>query len=305
MQRHFKYNRLRHSDWLCAKVKREARAMTIMEMLVAMGILTVIVVGLLAMFQQTQRALRASMTQTDVMETGRAVMDLMTREIQQASAVKLPYENPVMFYGFTISNSINIFGITNSANGLYPPLSQRRAGGAPNRVYDFEDLFFIIRQNRSWQGIGYFVNVTNNSGVGTLYRYVWTTNHSGAKYLYNDFLGEKAKFQNDPSLLGTYKTHRVADGIVHLEAHFYDDSGVIYQNIISTNIIKFNNFALFMGNALPFTVEIEIGVLEPPVLERIKGMPGASVRAFLEDERRAGQVHLFRQRIPVRSATIE
>ncbi|MGB9602348.1 MAG: PilW family protein, partial [Limisphaerales bacterium] len=90
MQRHFKYNRLRHSDWLCAKVKREARAMTIMEMLVAMGILTVIVVGLLAMFQQTQRALRASMTQTDVMETGRAVMDLMTREIQQASAVNLP-----------------------------------------------------------------------------------------------------------------------------------------------------------------------------------------------------------------------
>lgn len=301
----FKNRKFRKTSCQIMGGAKAALAMSIMEMMVAMGILTVIVVGLLAMFQQTQRALRASMTQTDVMETGRAVMDVMTREIQQASAINLPYENPVVFYGFIISNSINFFGITNTSNGLYPPLSQRRAGGAPNRDYDFEDLFFVIRQNKLWQGVGYFVNVTNNSGVGTLYRYVWTTNHSGAKFLYNDFLNEKARIQSDPSLFGTFKTHRVADGIVHLEAHFYDDTGVIYQNIISTNIIKFNNFALFTGNALPFTVEIEIGVLEPPVLDRIKGMPGASVRAFLEDERRAGQVHLFRQRIPVRSATIE
>lgn len=280
--------------------------MTIMEMMVAMGILSVIIVGLLAMFQQTQRALRASVTQTDVMETGRAVMDLMNREIQQASAVNLPLKSPIIFYGFTISNSVNFFGITNTSNGLYPPLSQRRAGGAPNRDYDFEDIFFVIKQNNvTWQGIGYFVNVTNNSGVGTLYRYVATTNHDGSRTLFLDFLNEKSRFQNDPFLTGTIKTHRVADGIVHLEAHFYNNAGVIYQNLISTNLIKFNNFALFMGKALPFTVEVELGVLEPPLLDRIKGMPGASVRAFLEDERRAGQVHLFKQRIPIRSAVIE
>ncbi|HON07875.1 MAG TPA: prepilin-type N-terminal cleavage/methylation domain-containing protein, partial [Verrucomicrobiota bacterium] len=112
-------------------IARLRQAMTLMELLVAMGILSIIVVGLLAMFQQTQRALRASATQTDVLETGRAVMDLMVREIQQASAINLPHYNN-NFYGFKISNSVNFFGITNELKGLYPPLSQKRPGGAPN-----------------------------------------------------------------------------------------------------------------------------------------------------------------------------
>ncbi|MCX7872308.1 MAG: hypothetical protein N2487_03380 [Verrucomicrobiae bacterium] len=283
---------------------KSASGLTIMEMMVAMGILVVIVVGLLAMFQQTQRALRASATQTDVMETGRAIMDLMTRELPQAKAVNLPV-NPQYFYGFTISNSVNFFAITNTSNGQFPPLSQRRAGGAPNIVYDIEDLFFIYNINRQWFGIGYFVNITNNSGVGTLYRYLCMTNHSGARELFKDFMQEKTLFQKNPNLTGTMKTHRVADGIVHFEIHCYDHDGEIYHDNISSNVIKLSNFALFMGNALPHSVEIALGVLEPPVLEQIAGMPGASVRSFLEDERRAGRVHIFRQKIPIHSASFQ
>ncbi len=278
----------------------QMRAMSVMELLVAMGILSIIVVGLLAMFQQVQRALRTSATQTDVLETGRAVMDLMGREIQQASPINLPYYATI--YGHFISNSVNFLGITNSLNGQYPPLSQKMPGGAPNQEYDFEDIFFVIRENKEWKGIGYFINLTNNAGYGTLYRYLSITNHDGARYLCYDFLNEKTKFQKDPGLIGTVKTHRVADGIVHLEAHFYDENGIMYPNIIATNLIKFDNFAMFMGNLLPYTVEIQLGVLEPPTLSRIRGMPGEAVRVFLENERRAGQVHLFRQRIQVRSA---
>ncbi len=270
-----------------------------MELLVAMAILSLIVVGLLAIFQQTQRALRASITQTDVMETGRAVMDLMTREIQQAAPINLPYY--AVIYGHSISNSVNFLGITNSSNGQYPPLSQKMPVGAPNQEYDFEDIFFAIRENKEWRGIGYFVSLTNNSGVGTLYRYLSITNHDGARSLYNDFKNEKTYFLNNPQLIGTEKIHRVADGIVHLEAHFYNEEGFMYPNIIATNLIKFDNFAVFMGDLLPYTVEIQLGVLEPPVLSRIRGMPGVAVREFLENERRAGQVHLFRQWIQVRS----
>lgn len=275
-----------------------------MEMMVAMGILVVIVVGLLAMFQQTQRALRASATQTDVMETGRAIMELLTREVPQAKAINLPI-TPQYFYGFPISNSVNFFAITNTSNGQFPPLSQRRAGGAPNINYDIEDMFFVYNLNRQWFGIGYFVNITNNSGVGTLYRYLCMTNHNGARELFKDFLREKSAFQNNPGLTGTMKTHRVADGIVHFEVHCYDRNGEIFQDIISSNVIKVSNFALFMGDALPYSVEVILGVLEPPVLEQIAGMPGASVRAFLEDERRAGRVHIFRQKISIHSASFQ
>lgn len=282
---------------------RSAAGMTIMEMMVAMSILVIIVVGLLNMFSYTQRALRASTTQTDVMETGRAVMDLMMREIPQAKAVNLPLNQVYYFYGFPISNSVNFYAITNTSNGLFPPLSQRRAGGAPDINYDIEDLFFTYNINRQWFGIGYFVNITNNSGVGTLYRYLCMTNHNGARELFKDFMREKSLFQNNPRLTGTDKTHRVADGIVHFEIHCYDRNGEIYQDNISSNIVKLSNFALFMGNALPYSVEVVLGVLEPPVLDQIAGMPGASVRAFLEDERRAGRVHIFRQKIPVHSAS--
>ena len=283
-------------------IARLRQAMTLMELLVAMGILSIIVVGLLAMFQQTQRALRASATQTDVLETWRAVMDLMVREIQQAAAINLPHYNN-NFYDFSISNSVNFFGITNSSNGQFPPLSQKRSGGAPNQDYDFEDIFFVIHDGNEWRGIGYFINLTNNAGYGTLYRFLSIeTNWNYATNLYIDFLNEKSDFQNNPTLIGTYKTRRVADGIVHLEAHFYNEEGFMYPNIIATNLIKFDNFAVFMGNLLPYTVEIQLGVLEPPLLDRVRGMPGGAARAFLEDEHRAGRVHLFRQLIQVRSA---
>jgi type II secretory pathway pseudopilin PulG len=277
--------------------------MTIMEMLVAMSILVIIVVGLLNMFSYTQKALRGSVTQTDVMETGRSIMDLMMREIPQAKAVNLPLNQVVYFYGFPISNSVNFYAITNTSNEKFPPLSQKLIGGVIN--YDIEDLFFTYNINRQWFGVGYFVNITNNSGVGTLYRYLCMTNHSGARELFKDFQNEKSLLQNNPQLKGTTKTHRVADGIVHFEIHCYDRNGMIYPDNISSNIIKLSNFALFMGNALPYSVEIVLGVLEPPVLEQISGMPGASVRAFLEDERRAGRVHIFRQTIPLHSASTQ
>ena len=284
--------------------------MTLMELLVAMGILSIIVVGLLAMFQQTQRALRASATQTDVLETGRAVMDLMVREIQQASAINLPHYNN-NFYGFKISNSVNFFGITNELKGLYPPLSQKRPGGAPNQQYDFEDIFFVTHSGNEWRGIGYFINLTNNAGYGTLY--LWKTNlnygtnvtlnyWTNVTLLYTNFWSEKKYFQNNPGSMGTDLTRRVADGIVHLKVHFYDKEGFLYPNMMAPNLIKSDNLAVFLGDMLPYTVEIQLGVLEPPLLDRVRGMPGGAARAFLEDEHRAGRVHLFRQLIQVRSA---
>lgn len=260
-----------------------------MEMMVAMGILSIIIVGLLAMFEQTQKALRAGSTQTDVMETGRAIMDLMQREIQQATPSRIP-------------GCVNFYAVTNDSNDLFPPLTQKVAGGGPDIVYDIEEVFFLMRIHQEWKGIGYFVNITNNSGVGTLYRFVDVAPHSQVTNLFNAFLQERQMLKANPSLSGTDRTHRVADGIVHFEMHVYDRDGFLFPDTNSFNIYKTANYAVFRNTAIPFSVELELGVLEPPVLSQIRGMPGAIARAFLQDERRAGRVHLFRQRIPIRCA---
>src|SRR5260370_29875183 len=57
------------------------RAFSLVEILVTMALLSVIVLGLLAMFHQTQRAFTQSLMQVDVLEAGRAATDVMTREV--------------------------------------------------------------------------------------------------------------------------------------------------------------------------------------------------------------------------------
>src|SRR5262245_45016848 len=67
---------------------RRRAAFSLLEVMVAVALLAVIIVGLLAMFYQVQRAFRAGTGQGDLMEHGRATMNLLTRELQQASATR-------------------------------------------------------------------------------------------------------------------------------------------------------------------------------------------------------------------------
>ena len=57
----------------------------------------------------------------------------------------------------------------------------------------------------------------------------------------------------------------------------------------------------FYGDALPTFMELELGVLDPEVLARVKAMPNLqAARQFLEDK--PGAVHLFRRMIPLSTA---
>ncbi len=49
-------------------------AFSLIEIMVAVGLMTIIVLGLLAMFDQTTRAFKVGMGQTDVLESGRATL---------------------------------------------------------------------------------------------------------------------------------------------------------------------------------------------------------------------------------------
>jgi len=56
------------------RLLRNQRGFSLIEMMVAVSLMLVIVIGLFAMFSQAQRALKMATTQVDVMEPGRATM---------------------------------------------------------------------------------------------------------------------------------------------------------------------------------------------------------------------------------------
>src|SRR5262245_6044945 len=58
-------------------------AFSLIEIMVVMGLLTVIILGLMMMFNQTKKAFTAGMTQVDVLENGRTVTEMIARELSQ------------------------------------------------------------------------------------------------------------------------------------------------------------------------------------------------------------------------------
>ena len=59
------------------------RAFTILELLVAVSVMTLVIYVLYALFNQTQMALRKNASQVDVNEGGRAAMEMIVRELSQ------------------------------------------------------------------------------------------------------------------------------------------------------------------------------------------------------------------------------
>ncbi|MDO8944032.1 MAG: hypothetical protein Q7U75_12665, partial [Desulfobacterales bacterium] len=168
-------------------------------MIVAVGILAMIIVGLLAVFSQVTKALRGANNQTDVLESGRMMTEMMGRELQQTSATGE-------------SNAFNFFASRIlGAN----PLSQDLPGGG-TLDNDLEAMFFIVHENTTYKGIGYFVDPAAN-GIGTLYRFYRETNKVEEAYkFFAAFTNEVASLPNSPFM------RRVTEGVVDLDVQVYD-----------------------------------------------------------------------------------
>lgn len=286
------------------KSSRATHAFSLVEILIVVGLLSLIVLGLMAMFGKTQQAFRIGMTQTDVLEGGRASTDLIARDLEPLHPSYL--HNTVNFYA-------------EIPGPPYTPLLQDLPGSAHKRTNMLADLFFLTCENRHWTAIGYRVS-TPLGGVGTLYRYVYPSanyppiNQINAASLLpgllNDFI--------NTSLYDTNKFSRMADGVVHLRVRAFDTNGVWITPNLFTNLnlqVSWQSSRKnlipgeiglygFLSNAVPAAVEIELGFLESRTLDRAKGIPDVPARREYV-ERQAGRVHLFRQRIPIRSVDPE
>lgn len=274
---------------------RVSRAFSLVEILIVVALLSVIVLGLMAMFGQTQRAFRAGMAQIDVLESGRAAADLLAREVAQTRPSGL--SNTVNFYAWL---------------PLITPLYQELPGIQGRRTNVAHELFFLTCENQVWTGVGYRISAPD-AGVGALYRYSASVSNplktpELVPGLFNDFL-------NTP-LTDPYKFSRVADGVVHLRVRAFNPAGEWIVDELSddqrnsdireSTAVVPGEIGLykFFSNAVPAAVEIELGFLETRLLERVKGLPTAAARRnYLSNH--VAQVHVFRQYIPISAVDVK
>jgi len=325
------------------RTKRERgrrRAFSLLELMLAVALMSVIILALYGMFHHTQRALRSSITQVDVLEAGRATMDMLTRELAQMSPCDLACGtnfvarvSPV--YGVS---RVDLLRTVYGVSGVIKPVVQVLPGtnGPPTqwpfRTNLLEDALFLSRFNKDFSVTLYRVLYADN-GVGTLSRF---TTNIPANYLSADKLTT-----NIITVLSQPPTNlaRIADGVIHFRVLPYDADGLpmtatnrYMTNVLSfatrtnlpgtvlyTNIFPGRNFFLwqdpwvpkdtlrwatncaFLGNLAPAYVEIELGVLEQQTLEQLRTLAGSALATdFLV--KHVGQVHLFRQRVPIRES---
>lgn len=276
------------------------RAFTLIEVLVVVTLLALIVVALMGVFTATQKAFRASMTQTDVLEGGRAAMDLITSDLK-AMAPSLNYSNGAVNFYAAVANPFN-------------PLAQSLVGiSNPNiqRTNVLENFFILSRNNQTWTGTGYVVDTNSANGINPLYRFSMSTNVAAANpwSLFTIFTNAAA--------IGNFSgMSHLLDGVVTLRVRAYDNNGYWMLNNISSaggptttnNNVQFFTPALgetgfiMYSNTLPATVEIEMAALEDRTLQRASVWPNNTPSQTAYLAKQAGNLHVFRQRISIPNA---
>ena len=83
--------------------------------MVVVALLSLIVIALMTVFNATQSAFRASVTQTDILEGGRAVMDLMAGDLKEMAPSHGTNNGTVNFYVAVTTNSPGPMPLTASS----------------------------------------------------------------------------------------------------------------------------------------------------------------------------------------------
>lgn len=300
----------------CATV---VSAFTLVEIMVVMTILGLIVLALMTVFSNTQAAFRSSVTTSDILENGRATMELMTADLRGMAPSDGFSQGPsnTLSGGFAqYQYPVNFF-VTNNA-AFYQPLVQPLIGSANGamRTNQLQYFFMLGRQNMNWTGVGYIVNTKTSSSLSLypLYRFSAQTNiQNSPSTLFNLFQNEIISDQ------WTNMSH-LMDGVVGLTVRTYDTNGVWLTNgyFSLTNLTLRNTWfeppcpgpggevgGVFFSNALPASVEVQMATLEDRTMQRAEsmGQPGQTPMSVSVESNylsgRAGAVHIFRQRVMI------
>ena len=309
-------------------------AFTLVEILITVSLLSIIILGLFAVFNQVQRAFRSSMNQVDQLESGRALTGMIPAELEQITLCRIT--NAVTFYAQVIPNSA--------------PLTQFLPGmqATTPRTNLLQDCFFLQRQNQTWIGVGYCVRTADPAtgrlnlpesgpgqlGVGSLYRFSTTNINNflrsdGVPYDPSQLYVAIYNACNNlpiPAGLGV-NTNRMCDGVIHFRLRPFATNGFpIYVDDFRQARFRTNTYNLgsaivrgvsanlgvaypdnwsalfFYSNAVPASVELQFGILEQHALDRYNSIGAAAARlAYLQREDVTSRVQLFRQRVQIRN----
>jgi hypothetical protein len=290
----------------------------------------------MAVFNGTQTAFRASITQTDVLEGSRAAMDLMVNDFRQMypsggnNATNYDSSIPWQFKTYlppSIVNPynppsapINFWVSTNSPTVVQSLIGSTLGGSsAPNsRTNQVQSVFILTFQDQVWRGIGYFVDTNSAAYIYPLYRYdsYLSTNLPARPtpvQIFTNFswiLGTMTNFDANPYGY----VSRLLDGVVQYNVLAFDTNGVWLTNgytfgqpITVENSLFYppttdpsGAISFFMcSNTLPSAVEIQMGVLEDRTLQRASTFLPNSLSQSNYLAQQAGKVHLFRQRVTI------
>jgi len=288
-------------------IRNTQRAFSLVELMVAIGLLAVIMVALMMAFQQVQRAMHMGINQVDVLENGRAIMNLISRDLQE----------------------ITFSGVAGGTNFYVKPLTQPKKAFNLDFEFALDDLFFLLQTNNQFISIKYTLQQEHwqsNYPVAALYRKINPPPTTNYPPVTNVLCVTTSNVLDLTSPNGIYDTnfHRVADGIVLFRVQALNTNGEPYLPMDNNEIVIYTNVPLqkqltidpnfptiptpdypycsFANTNLPAFIEIELGIVEPQTLKAFDARLGVDVnvaKSFLNQ--RAGKVHLFRQRIPVRS----
>jgi len=261
---------------------RQQSGVTLLELMVAISVLTVIILGLYSMFDRTQKAFLNSMTEVELQDSGRAFTLIMTRDLEQMQPSRLVnrtnlYISPILINNLPI-NGFNQYSMLGS-----------------NVFTNVVQEFFFLTHTSYWNGIAYLmqpistnandVMLFTNLGVGALYRY--STNVNDFYHRSTDLF---AVYTNSSSA----DSQRMTEGVVHLELRPYDLAG----NYLDPSTNQFTN------GVVPAYLELEVAVLEPKVLLQARSIGNAvAQKNFLQETtNRPSAVHIYRSRTSVRAA---
>ncbi len=303
---------------------RSRGGFTLVELMVGVALTTVIIFALYNIFNQTQRALRANVAQTDVMESGRAAEQLIARELEQIA--------PANFW------QTNLYAAIPPV--LQPPTLPLQVllendNKTPFATNVLQEVFFLSQVTNHWLGTGYRV-VGANLGVGSLYRFSVGTTKRGlrSENLLNRFFLEPIPLATN--IIST-NWARVLDGVVHFRIAAFDADGrrlgiettnmpqglkivrsgrPVFSNastapgapnppnlVLQGENIPNQTRLAFTSNAVPAFIDLELGILEPQALQQYKAMREGPAQLAVEFLRKqAPKVHYFRERIPVRTS---
>ena len=292
------------------------RAFSMVELLVTMTLLSLIVLVLMVVFNSTQQAFRAGVTQTDVLEGSRAAVDLIATDLR--AMVPSGGSSNYVYNNVYYSGAVNFCSIDNNYDVgyfsvpaiSYLPLQQGLPGTLLQRTNVLNWVFILGRENTKWTAAGYVVNPNSASPLYPLYRFYKEAGISTPpRDLYNLF------WTNVYYAQWTNLSH-VMDGVVHFAVHPYDPAGYLMTNNVyvvipgppaQIRLHKNVHFyppywgevgTCFYSNAVPAAVEFQLGVLEDRALQRAESFGSLSAASNYLSQQSA-HVHLFRQRVAI------